>query len=122
MTVGAGVWLGHRQIDATLYGKAGVRLSAFTRASSGAETLRRRSTSFGAVRGSALAGARSWDVPSLLPSWMPFQNNPLGHVPEVRPQQGAGYVKRGLLFPYGERWDERDRRLARAAMEEFFEI
>lgn len=33
MTVGAGVWLGHRQINATLHGKAGVRLSAFTRAS-----------------------------------------------------------------------------------------
>jgi hypothetical protein len=66
MTVGAGVWLGHRQIDATLYGKAGVRLSAFTRASSGAETLRCRSTSFGAIRGSAQAGAHSWDVLSLL--------------------------------------------------------
>ena len=33
MTVGAGVWLGHRQIDATLHGEAGVMLSAFKRAS-----------------------------------------------------------------------------------------
>ena len=107
MTVGAGVWLGHRQIDATLHGKAGVRLSAFTRASSGAETLRHRSTSFGAVRGSALAGAHSWDVPSLLPSWMPFQNNPLGHVPEVRPQLGAGYVKVAVSFLLEVMWASR---------------
>ena len=96
MTVGAGVWLGHRQIDATLYGEGrGVRLSAFTRASSGAETLRCQSASFGAVRGSAQAGAHSWDVPSLLgcPS-----NVPLGHVPEVRLTGGWLCRNLGLLL------------------------
>lgn len=81
MTVGAGVWLGHRQIDATLTGRPG----------SGGRPL------------SALALAQKHplaDLPaselsvsrrkpeltpgSLVPFWMPFQIPP-GHVPEVRP-------------------------------------
>ena len=113
MTVGAGVWLGHRQIDATLYGKAGVRLSAFTRASSGAETLRRRSTSFGAVRGSALAGAHSRDVPSLLASWMPFQNNPPRSCSRGSAPTG-GWLCKARSLP---RWGWGELRLSGAAFE-----
>jgi len=89
----------HRRIDETLFcGEAGVRLSAFTRASSGAKSPRCRSASIAAVCGSQYTAEPAPERPCMS---HPLTTGALrlfyvGHVPDDRPLP-AGLAMLGML-------------------------